>query len=37
MSHFYIWRDRYRQDGLAGLRDGPRGPRHQPFPPKSSP
>lgn len=31
MSHFYIWRDRYRQDGLAGLRDGPRGPRHHPF------
>jgi hypothetical protein len=31
MSHFYIWRDRYRQDGLAGLRDGPRGPQHHPF------
>ncbi len=30
-SLFYIWRDRYRQDGLAGLRDGPRGPRHHPF------
>jgi len=30
-SLFYIWRDRYRQDGLIGLRDGPRGPRHRPF------
>jgi transposase-like protein len=30
-SLFYIWRDRYRQDGLIGLRDGPRGPRHHPF------
>ena len=30
-SLFYIWRDRYRQDGLVGLRDGPRGPRHHPF------
>ena len=28
---FYAWRDRYRQDGLAGLCDGPRGPRHHPF------
>ena len=26
-SLFYVWRDRYQQDGLAGLRDGPRGPR----------
>ena len=30
-SLFYIWRGRYRQDGLVGLRDGPRGPRHHPF------
>ena len=30
-SLFYIWRERYRQDGLVGLRDGPRGPRHHPF------
>jgi transposase-like protein len=30
-SLFYIWRDRYRHDGLVGLRDGPRGPRHHPF------
>ncbi len=29
-SLFYIWRDRYRQDGLVGPRDGPRGPRLQP-------
>ena len=28
---FYTWRDRYRQDGLVGLRDGLRGPRHHPF------
>jgi transposase-like protein len=28
---FYRWRDRYRQDGLGGLHDGPRGPRHHPF------
>ena len=28
---FYVWRERYQQDGLAGLRDGPRGPRHHPF------
>lgn len=28
---FYVWRVRYQQDGLAGLRDGPRGPRHHPF------
>jgi transposase-like protein len=38
-SLFYIWRARYRQDGLAGLRDGPRGPRPTPSrrPPISSP
>ena len=30
-SLFYIWRDRYRRDGLVGLRAGPRGPRHHPF------
>ena len=29
-SLFYIWRDRYREDGLVGLRDGSRGPRHHP-------
>jgi transposase InsO family protein len=28
---FYRWRDRYRQAGLGGLHDGPRGPRHHPF------
>ena len=28
---FYRWRDRYRREGLAGLHDGPRGPRHDPF------
>ena len=28
---FYVWRERYQRDGLAGLRDGPRGPRHHPF------
>ncbi|MGH7363339.1 MAG: IS481 family transposase [Candidatus Methylomirabilales bacterium] len=26
-TQFYIWLRRYRQGGLAGLRDGPRGPR----------
>jgi len=28
---FYRWRERYRQEGLVGLRGGPRGPRHHPF------
>ena len=28
---FYRWRDRYRQEGLPGLQDGPRGPRYHPF------
>jgi transposase-like protein len=28
---FYRWRDRYRQAGLPGLQDGPRGPRFHPF------
>lgn len=28
---FYRWRDRYRQHGLVGLHDGPRGPRHHPY------
>jgi len=28
---FYRWRERYRQEGLVGLHDGPRGPRHHPF------
>ncbi|HZP35385.1 MAG TPA: IS481 family transposase [Methylomirabilota bacterium] len=28
---FYRWRERCRQDGLVGLRDGPRGPRYHPF------
>jgi len=28
---FYRWRERYRQEGLVGLHDGPRGPRHPPF------
>ena len=28
---FYRWRDRYRQAGLPGLQDGPRGPRHHPY------
>jgi transposase InsO family protein len=27
---FYRWRARYRQHGLVGLQDGPRGPRHHP-------
>lgn len=35
-SLFYIWRDRYRQDGLVGLRDGPEGrattPLRRPYP-----
>jgi hypothetical protein len=31
ISRSLIWRDWYRQDGLVGLRDGPRGPRHHPF------
>ncbi len=30
-SIFYHWLHRYREAGLAGLRDGPRGPRHHPF------
>src|SRR5215510_9700611 len=28
---FYRWRERYRQEGLVGLHEGPRGPRHHPF------
>src|SRR2546425_3356737 len=28
---FYRWRDRYRQEGLPGLQDGLRGPRHHPY------
>src|SRR6516162_3935857 len=28
---FYCWRERYRKEGLVGLHDGPRGPRHHPF------
>ena len=28
---FYRWRDRYQQEGLPGLQDGPRGPRYHPF------
>lgn len=28
---FYRWLHRYREAGLEGLQDGPRGPRHHPF------
>ena len=28
---FYCWLHRYREAGLAGLRDGARGPHHHPF------
>ena len=30
-TQFYIWLNRYRRAGLAGLRDGPRGPRSHPY------
>lgn len=31
---FYRWLHRYREAGLVGLRDGPRGPRHHPSRPR---
>lgn len=30
-TQFYIWLGRYRQSGLIGLHDRPRGPRNHPF------